>query len=235
MSTLATERPAQDLSTHVVAFCRALRRRGVQVTASEAVDLLRALEVVDLGDREEVRFAVRSVLATGRDSLPVIDDLFNLLWGALGERLAGAESATISSKDGGFRKPPTPEATLKGLASLEEWATETESAEEFPAPGASPEERVQPDQAPGPRLDRRQCPVQERHLTRVPSVAHNDHDRPTIHERAQEDPVEGPQGFADPRPARPLGGEASGFPEGAGKVHIAQRRGQACQVRRERE
>ena len=142
MSTLATERPAQDLSTHVVAFCRALRRRGVQVTASEAVDLLRALEVVDLGDREEVRFAVRSVLATGRDSLAVIDDLFNLLWGALGERLAGAESATISSKDGGFRKPRTPEATLKGLASLEEWATETESAEEFPAPGASPEERL---------------------------------------------------------------------------------------------
>jgi uncharacterized protein with von Willebrand factor type A (vWA) domain len=52
-----------DLTTIIVAFCRALRERGVPVTPAESADALRALDAVDLRDRDEVRLALRAVLA----------------------------------------------------------------------------------------------------------------------------------------------------------------------------
>ena len=136
---LIAENPVRDLSTHVVAFCRALRGRGVQVTASEATDFLRALEAVDLGDREEVRLAVRSVFATGRESLSIIDELFDAFWSEMRQPQLTLDDLP---PEGGLRRPPRPRSERGEVSRLEEWAKESSSAEELPVPVASPEERL---------------------------------------------------------------------------------------------
>jgi len=133
---------SRDLTTHVVAFGRALRRRGVQVTAGEATDLLRALEAIDLGDREEVRLAVRSIFATGRDSLSIIDNLFDALWGRIMPFQQSGGVPDDLSPEGALRRPPRPEPSRRKIEGLEEWAQESSSAEELPVPGASAEERL---------------------------------------------------------------------------------------------
>ena len=75
--------PPQDLVTATVRFCRRLRARGLAVTPAESRDAVRALEVVDLGDRAEVHRALRTVLATRPEEFPVFDDTFDAFWGGL--------------------------------------------------------------------------------------------------------------------------------------------------------
>ena len=87
MSRLAPpggEKPASrpDLVTHLAAFGRALRERGVAVTLSDAADGLAALTLVDVGDREEVRLALRTALKIRPRDAAVFEELFARLWSA---------------------------------------------------------------------------------------------------------------------------------------------------------
>lgn len=79
-----TAAAVQDLVAATVRLGRALRSRGVPVAPGEAADAVRALEAVDLADREEVRWALRSVLTTRVEDFPAFDDCFARVW-------AGAE------------------------------------------------------------------------------------------------------------------------------------------------
>jgi uncharacterized protein with von Willebrand factor type A (vWA) domain len=59
-----------SLVSTVTRFCRNLRERDVLVTPAETVDALRALEQVDIVDREDVYLALRSVLVSRIEELP---------------------------------------------------------------------------------------------------------------------------------------------------------------------
>jgi uncharacterized protein with von Willebrand factor type A (vWA) domain len=72
--------PLGDLTVHVVAFCRRLRWAGIPLGPREAVDALRALSRVDVGDRRECYLALRTVLATRCDDLAVFDQIFEEFW-----------------------------------------------------------------------------------------------------------------------------------------------------------
>jgi uncharacterized protein len=82
MTVAAAPRP-RDLLTGTVRFCRLLRARGLAITPSESHDAVRALEVVDLGDRAEVHRALRTVLATRPEEFPIFDATFDAFWGGL--------------------------------------------------------------------------------------------------------------------------------------------------------
>ncbi|HEY6101859.1 MAG TPA: VWA domain-containing protein [bacterium] len=69
-----------DLTVHVVAFCRRLRRAGIPIGPREATDALLALSRVDVGDRRECYLALRAVLATRYDDLSVFDQVFAEFW-----------------------------------------------------------------------------------------------------------------------------------------------------------
>jgi uncharacterized protein with von Willebrand factor type A (vWA) domain len=71
----------RDLLTGTVRFCRLLRARGLAITPGESRDAVRALEVVDVGDRDEVRRALRTVLATRPEEFPIFDATFDAFWG----------------------------------------------------------------------------------------------------------------------------------------------------------
>ncbi len=66
--------------TNCLTFARMLQRAGLPVGLEQRLDLLRALALVDIGSREQVYHACRSMLVGGRDQLPVFDAIFARFW-----------------------------------------------------------------------------------------------------------------------------------------------------------
>ena len=74
-----------SLVAAVTRFSQALRERDLLVSPAETVDALRALEQVDIGDRQEVYLALRSVLVSRVEDQAVFDALFDsFAYGAAG-------------------------------------------------------------------------------------------------------------------------------------------------------
>lgn len=76
MSTPATG----SLSRNVMQFGRLLRRAGLPVGPGTVADAQRALLWVDLGNRHEVRAALRSVMTIRREQQEVFDQAFAMFW-----------------------------------------------------------------------------------------------------------------------------------------------------------
>lgn len=121
-----------DLTTHVVGFCRALRRHGMPVGPKEAVDALQALAVVDLTDRREVYLALRTVLTSKADDLLSFDQVFEQFWNPPTE-----ESERVT-------RPPEPLPRMEGdgqtqAMAVVEWLDEAlKDVGEEPLPAYSP-------------------------------------------------------------------------------------------------
>jgi uncharacterized protein with von Willebrand factor type A (vWA) domain len=93
-----SSKPTADVVERVTAFCRLLRARGLRVTPAESIDAVRALEVVDLIDRTELHLALRALLTTRRDELPLFDELFAEWW--------DATATDATKKSGAARQRP---------------------------------------------------------------------------------------------------------------------------------
>ncbi len=74
--------PQGDLVRHLARFAGALRQRGVGVSLSDEADGLTALTLIDVGDRDEVRRALRAALKIRQRDAAAFDELFDLLWRA---------------------------------------------------------------------------------------------------------------------------------------------------------
>ena len=61
-------------------FTRALRAGGVTTDLGAAIDYSRALTLIDIGDREQVRAAGMAIFVRRRDEVPVYDDIFARFW-----------------------------------------------------------------------------------------------------------------------------------------------------------
>lgn len=70
----------RDLITHVASFSVALRKAGVVVALGDEIDAANALVHVDIGDRDEVRLALRTSLKVDPRAWPLFDHLFHSLW-----------------------------------------------------------------------------------------------------------------------------------------------------------
>ena len=138
----------RDLMTATLAFGRMLRGAGLQVTVSELMDAVRALEVVDVMDRSDVYLGLRTVLVTRREELPAFDRCFDAFWrfrAAEGQGLEGLTGPTQSagqqgeedSASGSLETAGRKEAAL----ALEGWEEEgADEGEPMEVPGTSPQE-----------------------------------------------------------------------------------------------
>jgi uncharacterized protein len=106
-----------------VRFCRLLRARGLGVTPGQGRDAVQALEVIDLGDRDEVHRALRTVLASRPEDFATFDAAFDAFW-------RGRASPPTSPPPDGEEGPPGVEAHFpRAKDAALEFADWTEMAE----------------------------------------------------------------------------------------------------------
>ena len=76
--------PDHDLVERLARFAGRLRERDVGVGLSDEIDGAAALLLVDLGDPDEVRYALRTALKVRRSDWDMFDELFRDFWAAEG-------------------------------------------------------------------------------------------------------------------------------------------------------
>ncbi|HEV8697613.1 MAG TPA: VWA domain-containing protein [Candidatus Limnocylindrales bacterium] len=83
-----------------VGFGRALRAAGLHIDLGAAVDYARALPLVDMGSREQVRAAGETVFVRRRDDRETYDIVFDRWWRARGRRAGDFQAPPIQRPDG---------------------------------------------------------------------------------------------------------------------------------------
>jgi len=87
--------PPRSLSRAVVAFVALLRRNSLPITPLQTLDAVRALDHLDVGDRDELARGLKVVFVTRPEEAPIFDRCFEQFWRArteadvVGEALAG--------------------------------------------------------------------------------------------------------------------------------------------------
>lgn len=78
-----------SLSLELLKFCRGLRYEGLAVTTPEVNDAMRAATAIEVSDRDDFYWTLRTVLTSRREDLAPFDLYFSLFWDASGrlERL----------------------------------------------------------------------------------------------------------------------------------------------------
>jgi uncharacterized protein len=119
----------RDLQGALVRFAGVLRRHGLPVTLVEMTDAVRALEHLDLADREEVFVGLRAALVSRVEEMPVFERCFNAFWRVAAEE-EPAMKGLIAPPDGRGPEPtPADTQTVAGqghqAVALETWMDDT--------------------------------------------------------------------------------------------------------------
>jgi hypothetical protein len=134
----------RDLTTAVLRFGQMLRAAGLPLTVGELMDGVRALEVVDLMDRQDVYLALRTTLVARREEFPAFDRCFDVFWrfqADEGQGLDGLMSPTEAAIPDEHAGNAGAEAQKKVSVALEGWEEEGEDdGEPLEVPGVSDRE-----------------------------------------------------------------------------------------------
>src|SRR5262245_5308585 len=76
---------ARDLGRAMIRFGARLRAAGLPIALGQVTDGVRALDHLDLADREELRVALRAVFVGRPEDLPLFDRVFEQFWRAPSE------------------------------------------------------------------------------------------------------------------------------------------------------
>jgi uncharacterized protein with von Willebrand factor type A (vWA) domain len=128
----------------VTSFSRALRERGLRATPASSIDAVQALAAVDISDKADVYFALRSVFSTCHQDLALFDQLFAEWWGSH-SREEGRDRTAESKRPSGDPPANAPRDPPKaGTASthLTRWAASAaEAQDDETVPLAAPSTR----------------------------------------------------------------------------------------------
>src|SRR4051812_45598883 len=89
-----------------VSFGRLLRRNGVACTAGQMRDLLAALPLLDLSDRDGVYYASRALLCSRRDELPKFDLVFRQFWGRTRQIIIPSDTGSLDDAPASSSRAP---------------------------------------------------------------------------------------------------------------------------------
>ncbi|MGH7325158.1 MAG: vWA domain-containing protein [Candidatus Rokuibacteriota bacterium] len=139
-------RAPRDLGSAMVRFGAVLREHGLPVTLVQVADAVRALEHVDLADREEMRLALRTLLVGRPEELPVFDRCFDGFWRAHVEIDAGLGGLiTTPPADAGLPATLKTSGQKRDSLALDTWGEEQderETGEPLGVPGVSDRETL---------------------------------------------------------------------------------------------
>ena len=113
---------ARDLSAAVARFAALLRRSGLPVTLVEVTDAVRALDHLDITDRQEFYLGLRALFVTRPEEVPPFDRCFEAFWRVLPDRdddQSGFIPAPSLDDPGGAARAK--QAQKKEALALESW------------------------------------------------------------------------------------------------------------------
>jgi len=135
----------RDLTTAVLRFGHMLRASGMPLTIGEMMDGVRALEAVDLLDRQDVYLALRTTLVARYEEFPIFDRCFETFWrfqageGQELEGLTGPATPAIPEEHAGDSGAEA--AQKKVSVALEGWEEQgDDDGEPLEVPGVSDKE-----------------------------------------------------------------------------------------------
>ncbi len=135
----------RDLLTATLRFGERLRRAGLPRTVSELMDAVRALEVIDLMDRQEVYLALRTCLVSRIEETPAFDRCFDAFWKFYADEGQGLDGLTSPAPAPHAEDEPEAEGPAgseqKESLALEGWEEEgADDSEPLEVPGRSERE-----------------------------------------------------------------------------------------------
>jgi len=74
------ERPTDSFMTNMLSFIQCLRRAGLPVSSNQVMDFVRALTLVNIGQRDQVYFTARCLLVSHYEHLVLFETIFNAFW-----------------------------------------------------------------------------------------------------------------------------------------------------------
>lgn len=122
-----TRAPHSDLQRNIIQFCRQLRDNELLVTPSEVIDALRTADVVDLSDRQEFKLALRSVLTSRPEDVPVYDKVFEDFWRT---RLEDRQQPAEQEEDAISSQNPEAQGEDKQVPQIQQGDEPDENSEE---------------------------------------------------------------------------------------------------------
>jgi hypothetical protein len=122
-----------------------LRAAGLPVTVSELMDAVRALNAIDLMDRDEMYLALRAVLVVRVEEVPAFDRCFEAFWKFHADEGQGLEGLTAPTPpipaDEDDAIPGSATADKQASVTLEAWEEAgAEDSEPLEVPGVSDKE-----------------------------------------------------------------------------------------------
>jgi uncharacterized protein with von Willebrand factor type A (vWA) domain len=78
------------MEAKIVEFTNLLRKSGVRVSVSEAIDAFSAVDELSFADRELFKTALRTTMIKRGDEIPTYDELFDLFWSGFYDNLREA-------------------------------------------------------------------------------------------------------------------------------------------------
>jgi uncharacterized protein with von Willebrand factor type A (vWA) domain len=72
--------PHGNLLHNLILFGRLLRALGLDINPGRMIDLVQALDFVEIGRKADFFYTARSLLVHDQDDLPLFDQAFDLFW-----------------------------------------------------------------------------------------------------------------------------------------------------------
>lgn len=177
-----------NLSEHVLSFCRYLRSQGFLIGLKEVEDSLRALEAIDIGEREQFYLALKIVLCSSQEEQFVFDRAFHSFFANNRSNhslipFLSADKQIDGRLDAGMLKEQVEEhpEKAKQIGGIREG--ENDSAESSPASGKDESEKAEGESgkafrwfaahAINKRPQERKVPISSSELQRMEKAAQN--------------------------------------------------------------
>jgi uncharacterized protein len=133
----ASRAPDRGLTTAALRFADLLRRHGLPVSLAQVVDAARAMDYLDLGDRNEVFLGLRTVLVGRPEDYGTYERCFLAFWRAEFEPERALPGLLGEPRGAEPEAEQAPAAPTRPVA-LETWGQQDpESAEPLAVPGVS--------------------------------------------------------------------------------------------------
>ena len=139
-----TAPPPRNLAAALIRFAALLRHQGLPVTLVHVTDGTRALEHLDVGDRDEVYLGLRTVFVSRPEEIPAFDRCFAAFWRVASDndRVLDALTPTLPGEEAGGPEAGTPKQETLSLDAWGEMDEEEDGDEPLSVPAASEQEAL---------------------------------------------------------------------------------------------